>query len=100
MIAASPRPHESSAVSRRRSTQFARPTQASSDLGSVQVGALRGRNIPGAQGRLTEREKELAACLVVLWSRQLERLERRLVETRGFLVGEMTQRLVPCTARV
>ena len=49
---------------------------------------------PARISRLAEREEQLAARPLVARVRQVERVERRLVEARGLLVGEERERAI------
>ena len=53
-----------------------------------------GRSVPRPDLRLAEREQQLAARLSSRGPREVERLERRLVQPRGLLVGEERERAV------
>ena len=89
-----PRPHEATAVTGSRAGQLTRQAEASGDAGGVEEGPLCRRESPAATSCLAEGEQELAARLLVRRVRELERLERHLVQARSLLVGEERERAI------
>ena len=89
-----PRPDDPPAVAGCRARKLKREADAPSDAGGVEEALLRDRTVSRPNLRLAEREEKLAARVLVARVRQVERVERRLVQARGLLVGEERQRTV------
>jgi hypothetical protein len=93
-IGAGATPHMASAVACGCACQLAREIGAPRNRRCLEERLPCGGHIARARYGVAARQEQLAPGSLVVWVRELERLERRFIETSGLLVGQVLERAI------